>query len=69
MQAYAERPLTALLSHDQAHGTALLDTLRHYLAAAGNKSIAARRSKLSRQALYQRLRLIEQVMDVDLGIR
>jgi len=66
VQAYAERQLTALLSHDQAHGTALLGTLRHYLAAAGNKSITARRGKLSRQALYQRLRLIEQVMGVDL---
>jgi purine catabolism regulator len=66
VQAYAERQLTALLNHDQAHGTALLETLRHYLAAAGNKSITARRSHLSRQALYQRLRLIEQILGGDL---
>lgn len=66
VQAYAERQLTALLNHDRTHGTALLDTLRHYLAAAGNKSITARHSRLSRQALYQRLRLIEQILGGDL---
>lgn len=66
VQAYAERRLTALLSHDHAHGTDLLGTLRHYLAAAGNKSSTARRGHLSRQALYQRLRLIEQILGADL---
>ncbi|MBE8519566.1 PucR family transcriptional regulator [Amycolatopsis sp. H6(2020)] len=66
VQAYAERQLTALLSHDQAHGTDLLGTVRHYLAAAGNKSITARRGHLSRQALYQRLRLIEQILGENL---
>ena len=66
IQAYAERQLAALLAHDQKHGTDLLGTLRHYLAAAGNKSITARRSHLSRQALYQRLRLVEQVLGADL---
>jgi purine catabolism regulator len=66
VQAYAERQLTALLSHDHAHGTDLLGTLRHYLAAAGTKSSTARRGHLSRQALYQRLRLIEQILGADL---
>jgi PucR family transcriptional regulator, purine catabolism regulatory protein len=44
----------------------LLATLRHFLAAAGDKSIAARRSHLSRQALHQRLSLIGQILDGDL---
>ncbi|CAM5674936.1 hypothetical protein SPURM210S_01646 [Streptomyces purpurascens] len=66
VQAYAERQLAALLAHDQDHGTDLLTTLRHYLASAGNKSIAARRSHLSRQALYQRLHLIEDILRADL---
>jgi purine catabolism regulator len=66
VQAYAERRLAALLSHDHTHGTDLLGTLRHYLASAGNKSITARRTHLSRQALYQRLRQIEQILGGDL---
>ncbi|WP_255622214.1 PucR family transcriptional regulator [Pseudonocardia sp. DSM 110487] len=66
VQAYAERQLAHLLAHDQRHGTDLLATLRHFLGAAGNKSIAARRSHLSRQALYQRLSLIGQILDGDL---
>lgn len=66
VQAYAEHQLAPLLAHDKRHGTDLLTTLRHFLAAAGNKSIAARRSHLSRQALYQRLNLIGQVLQGDL---
>ena len=66
VQAYAERQLAPLLTYDRNHSTDLLATVRHYLAAAGNKSIAARRSHLSRQALYQRLRLIEEILDGDL---
>jgi purine catabolism regulator len=62
VQAYSERQLAPLLTYDLTHGTDLLSTLRHYLAAAGNKSVAARRSHLSRQALYQRLHLIEEVL-------
>ncbi|WP_211897646.1 PucR family transcriptional regulator [Saccharopolyspora erythraea] len=66
VQSYAERQLAPLLAYDQCHGTDLLATVRHYLAAAGNKSIAARRGHLSRQALYQRLRLVEEVLHGDL---
>ncbi|MGI5430386.1 helix-turn-helix domain-containing protein [Streptomyces sp. CA-179760] len=40
--------------------------MRHYLASAGNKSIASRCSHLSRQALYQRLHLIEDILHADL---
>jgi purine catabolism regulator len=66
VQAYSERQLAPLLTYDTTHGTDLLSTLRHYLAAAGNKSVAARRSHLSRQALYQRLHLIEDVLHGDI---
>ena len=66
VQGYAERQLAPLLAYDMSHGTDLLSTLRHYLAAAGNKSMTAQRSHLSRQALYQRLRVIEEVLAGDL---
>jgi purine catabolism regulator len=66
VQQFVERKLGPLLDYDDAHGTDLLAALRQYLLAAGNKSIAARRGHLSRQAFYQRLRLIEQVLGRDL---
>lgn len=62
VQSYAERQLAPLLEYDEKHGTDLLTSLRHYLAAAGNKSTAAKRGHLSRQAFYQRLHLIDQVL-------
>jgi DNA-binding PucR family transcriptional regulator len=42
--------------------TDLLGALRSYLAAAGNKSVAAKAVGLSRQAFYQRLRTIERLL-------
>jgi PucR family transcriptional regulator, purine catabolism regulatory protein len=66
VQEFAERQLCALLEHDSANGTDLLTSLWHYLVAAGNKSIAAKRHNLSRQAFYRRLHTIEQLLDCDL---
>ncbi|MGC7098224.1 PucR family transcriptional regulator [Amycolatopsis lurida] len=66
VQSYAERQLGPLIEYDEQHGTDLLTSLRHYLAAAGNKSIAAKRGHLSRQAFYQRLHLIDQILGGDL---
>jgi purine catabolism regulator len=66
VQAYAERQLAPLLDYDATHRTDLLASLRTYLHAAGNKSTAARRDHLSRQAFHQRIRLIEQVLSADL---
>ncbi|MGW7170654.1 PucR family transcriptional regulator [Streptomyces sp. NPDC054884] len=66
IQDYAERQLGRLVDHDTRHGTDLLTTLRHYLDAAGNKTIAARSSGLSRETVYQRLRTIERILDCDL---
>jgi purine catabolism regulator len=66
IQDYAERQLGRLIDHDARHGTDLLTTLRHYLDAAGNKTIAARRGGLSRETVYQRLRAIERLLECDL---
>ena len=62
LQDYAERQLSRLIDHDQRHDTDLLGALRSYLAAAGNKSVAAKAVGLSRQAFYQRLRTIERLL-------
>lgn len=66
IQDYAERQLGRLVDHDSRHGTDLLTTLRHYLDAAGNKTVAARQGGLSRETTYQRLRTIERLLDYDL---
>ncbi|KOG27011.1 PucR family transcriptional regulator [Streptomyces viridochromogenes] len=66
IQDYAERRLGRLADHDARHGTDLLTTLRHYLDAAGNKTVAARSGGLSRETVYQRLRAIERILDCDL---
>src|SRR5439155_25128072 len=67
LQSYAERQLGPLLEYDETHGTDLLGSLRHYLFSAGNKSIAAKRGHLSRQAFYQRLGQIDQILGCDLS--
>ncbi|MFF4508153.1 PucR family transcriptional regulator [Streptomyces sp. NPDC001401] len=66
IQDFTERRLGRLLDHDARHGTDLLTTLRHYLDAAGNKTLAARSGGLSRETVYQRLRSIERILDCDL---
>ncbi|WLW57429.1 PucR family transcriptional regulator [Streptomyces sp. YU58] len=66
IQEYAEHQLGRLIDHDTQHGTDLLTTLRHYLDAAGNKTTAARRGGLSRETMYQRLRVVERLLDRDL---
>lgn len=66
VQESTERRLAPLLDHDVRRGTNLAGSLRTHLSAAGNKTIAAQRDHLSRQAFYQRLRTIEQLLDCDL---
>lgn len=66
IQDYVEQRLRRLIDHDARHNAGLLTTLRCYLDAAGNKTIAARRSGLSRQTLYERLRTIERLLGCDL---
>ncbi|MGW6403621.1 PucR family transcriptional regulator [Streptomyces sp. NPDC055134] len=66
VQRYAERRLARLIDHDSRHGGDLIDALREYLTASGNKSVAAKRAGLSRQAFYQRLHAIERLLGCDL---
>lgn len=67
VQGYVQRQLGRLTEHDARHGGDLLGTLRHYLAETGNISAAAKRSGLSRQAFYQRIRTIERICGADLS--
>lgn len=64
--AFAERELGPLLARDEARGSWLTDTLRHYCAHGGNKSAAAAAAHVSRTAYYQQLARIEQVLGVSL---
>lgn len=66
IQDYAERRLGPLADHDARHSTDLLGTLRHYLDAAGNKTVAARSGGLSRETVHQRLRAVERILGCDL---
>lgn len=64
--SFADSELDRLRAHDARHGGDLVDTLRAYLHARGNKSSMARSGHLSRPALYARLAKIEDVLGVDL---
>ncbi|NHD16169.1 MULTISPECIES: PucR family transcriptional regulator ligand-binding domain-containing protein [unclassified Actinopolyspora] len=65
--AFAEAELGPLLAHDAKHHTTLADLLGEFLRHGGNKTELARRSHLSRPALYNRLATIESVLDLDLA--
>ncbi|MCG8919319.1 PucR family transcriptional regulator [Actinokineospora sp. PR83] len=64
--AFADRELGALAARDKAHGSRLVDTLRHYCDHGGNKSAAAAAAHMSRTAYYQQLARIEQILGVSL---
>ncbi|MFL6142596.1 MAG: PucR family transcriptional regulator [Labedaea sp.] len=64
--AFADRELGPLLARDDAHGSRLLDALRHFCEHGGNKSAAAGAAHMSRTAYYQQLARIEQVLGVSL---
>ena len=66
LQTFVERELGPLLAHDDKHGTDLFTVLSHYLDAGRNKSTAASALGLSRPALYERLRVIEDALGLDL---
>lgn len=63
---FAEAELASLLAHDSRHGTDLLDLLRAHVELRGNKVAMAQATHISRQALYGRLRRLEQILQVDL---
>ncbi len=63
---HGERMLMPLIVHDLERGGDLLDVLEAMLAHPGNRTAAASASHLSRSVFYQRLALIEDLLDVDL---
>jgi hypothetical protein len=67
LSSFTERELGPLLSYDAEHGTTLVTDLAAFLEAGGNKALAASRAHLARPTFYQRLRLIERVLDVSLA--
>ncbi len=66
LRAFAEHELGALVAYDAAHGTHLLSDLATYLESGGNKVLTASRAHLARPTLYQRLALIETLLQVSL---
>ena len=66
VQRFAEMELKSLLIEDDQGGPCNADVLREYLAAAGNKVMAAERLHVSRPTLYKRLADIREVLGVDL---
>jgi PucR family transcriptional regulator, purine catabolism regulatory protein len=64
--AFAGRELGPLLARDAAHGSRLIDALRHFCDHGGNKSAAASAAHMSRTAYYQQLSRIEQVLGMSL---
>ncbi|KAA2256129.1 PucR family transcriptional regulator [Solihabitans fulvus] len=66
IRAFADRELGPLLARDAAHGSRLVELLRHYCEQGGNKSAAAAAAHLSRTAYYQQLGRVEQVLKVSL---
>ena len=63
---FVERELAPLTAYDAAHGSDLTGVLEAYLAAGGNKAVAAARAHLARPTLYERLRHIERILGVSL---
>ncbi|HUL26181.1 MAG TPA: PucR family transcriptional regulator ligand-binding domain-containing protein [Streptosporangiaceae bacterium] len=66
LATFADRELGPLAAYDAAHGTDLTGVLGTYLAAGGNKAVAAARAHLARPTLYERLRHIERILGVSL---
>jgi purine catabolism regulator len=66
VQAFVERMLGRLIDYDIRHSTELLRCLQVFLDCGGNKAATAAGVHTSRQALYQRLGLIERILGMDL---
>jgi purine catabolism regulator len=63
---FVREQLGPLIDYDAHRGARLLDTLETVLTAVGGKAAAARQLHLRRQTLYQRLRRIAELLDLDL---
>ncbi|MGZ0711834.1 PucR family transcriptional regulator ligand-binding domain-containing protein (plasmid) [Coraliomargarita sp. W4R53] len=63
---HGERMLSPLIDYDLARSGDLLDVLEAMLAHPGNRTAAASASHLSRSVFYQRIALIEELLELDL---
>ncbi|MEX5277936.1 PucR family transcriptional regulator [Kocuria sp. CPCC 205261] len=63
VQEYAERVLGPLLAYDARRGTDLVQVLTAYLENPGNRTRAASNSHLSRSVFYQRIAIIEKLLN------
>ncbi|WP_227468258.1 PucR family transcriptional regulator [Microbacterium sp. YJN-G] len=63
---HGERMLAPLVEYDLARGGDLLDVLGAVLSHPANRTAAAAASHLSRSVFYQRIALIEELLDLDL---
>jgi purine catabolism regulator len=66
VQAFVESELSLLLAHEASTSSGLVDLLRQYIEAGGNKTELARLSHRSRPSLYAKLADIERILKVDL---
>ncbi|CAB4903210.1 unannotated protein [freshwater metagenome] len=67
LQAFVQRRLGPVLEHDRRRKHQLLPTLEALCAGGWRKAEAARALHLNRQALYNRLARVEELLDVDLA--
>ncbi|MEV4421252.1 PucR family transcriptional regulator [Patulibacter sp. NPDC049589] len=67
LRAFVRRRLGPVLEHDRRRKHQLLPTLEALCAGGWRKAEAARALHLNRQALYNRLARIEELLDVDLA--
>jgi purine catabolism regulator len=63
---HGERMLAPLVDHDLARGGDLLDVLEAMLSHPANRTAAASASHLSRSVFYQRIALLEELLDANL---
>jgi purine catabolism regulator len=67
VELYCDSLLGPLVEHDQAHGSALLESLRAYIEANGRWAEAAAELKVHRHTLRYRMRKISELTGRDLG--
>lgn len=63
---FTESELAPLLAYEAENGGGMLDLLRKYVELRGNKAALAQATHISRQALYARLKKLEQILAIDL---
>lgn len=67
LERFAREVLTPLLEYDRRHRSDLTRVLEAYVRHPTNRSEAAKAANLSRSVFYQRLELIQDLLDADLA--